>query len=117
MATTQYTLLDLRLIAALADRLPVADAASATATRERQASLTKPPGSLGRLEELAEFMAAWRATPRPEITRAQDILWNTFRLVVEPGGAAAFSAIVSGRYAPAKDEHVVVVLSGGNTQR
>ena len=52
-----------------------------------------------------------------EITRAQDILWNTFRLVVEPGGAAAFSAIVSGRYAPAKDEHVVVVLSGGNTQR
>ena len=52
-----------------------------------------------------------------DITRAQDILWNTFRLVVEPGGAAAFSAIVSGRYTPAKDEHVVVVLSGGNTQR
>jgi len=52
-----------------------------------------------------------------DIVRAQDILWNTFRLVVEPGGAAAFSAILSGRYVPAKDEHVVVVLSGGNTQR
>lgn len=52
-----------------------------------------------------------------EIIRAQDILWNTFRLVVEPGGAAAFSAILSGRYTPAADEHVVVVLSGGNTQR
>ena len=52
-----------------------------------------------------------------DITRAQDILWNTFRLVVEPGGAAAFSAILSGRYTPAKEEHVVVVLSGGNTQR
>ena len=52
-----------------------------------------------------------------DITRAQDILWNTFRLVVEPGGAAAFSAVLSGRYVPAQDEHVVVVLSGGNTQR
>ena len=52
-----------------------------------------------------------------DITRAQDILWNTFRLVVEPGGAAAFSALLSRRYTPAKDEHVVVVLSGGNTQR
>ena len=52
-----------------------------------------------------------------DITRAQDILWNVFRLVVEPGGAAAFSAVLSGRYVPADDEHVVVVLSGGNTQR
>lgn len=52
-----------------------------------------------------------------DITRAQDILWNTFRLMVEPGGAAAFGAILSGRYIPAQDEHVVVVLSGGNTQR
>lgn len=52
-----------------------------------------------------------------DITRAQDILWNTFRLVVEPGGAAAFSAILSGRYTPSENEHVVVVLSGGNTQR
>lgn len=52
-----------------------------------------------------------------EIVRAQDILWNTFRLVVEPGGAAAFAAVLSGRYTPAADEQVVVVLSGGNTQR
>jgi threonine dehydratase len=52
-----------------------------------------------------------------DIVRAQDVLWNTFRLVVEPGGAAAFSAILSGRYVPARDEHVAVVISGGNTQR
>lgn len=52
-----------------------------------------------------------------DIIRAQDTLWNMFRLVVEPGGAAAFSALVSGRYTPEPDEHVVVVLSGGNTQR
>jgi threonine dehydratase len=52
-----------------------------------------------------------------DIVRAQDALWDMYRLVVEPGGAAAFAAILSGRYRPAIDEQVVVVLCGGNTQR
>lgn len=52
-----------------------------------------------------------------DIIRAQEVLWNTFRLLVEPGGATAFSALLSGRYKPANDEHVVVVLSGGNAKR
>jgi threonine dehydratase len=52
-----------------------------------------------------------------EIVRAQDVLWRAFRLLVEPGGAAAFAALLSGRYTPAANEHVAVVLCGGNTQR
>ena len=44
--------------AALAD-LPAADAAARAAAEERQAQLTKPAGSLGRLEEIALFMAGW----------------------------------------------------------
>jgi threonine dehydratase len=52
-----------------------------------------------------------------EIVRAQDVLWDVFRLVLEPGGAAAFAALLSGRYTPAIREHVVVVLCGGNAQR
>lgn len=52
-----------------------------------------------------------------DIVRAQDVLWDIFRVVVEPGGAAAFAAILSGRYKPTIDEHVVVVLCGGNAQR
>lgn len=52
-----------------------------------------------------------------EIVRAQDALWDAFRLVVEPGGAAAFAALLAGRYAPSPDEHVAVVLCGGNAQR
>ena len=52
-----------------------------------------------------------------EIVRAQDVLWEVFRLVLEPGGAAAFAAILSRRYQPASSEHVVVVLCGGNTKR
>lgn len=62
-------------LSGLADRLPGADQAAADAARARQNSLTKPPGSLGRLEEIAEFMSAWRATARPEIWKAQALVF------------------------------------------
>ncbi len=42
------------------ERLPEADRAAAEAVRLRQAGLTKPPGSLGRLEELAAWLAGWQ---------------------------------------------------------
>ncbi|MDI3337521.1 nicotinate-nucleotide--dimethylbenzimidazole phosphoribosyltransferase [Defluviimonas aestuarii] len=62
-------------IAKIADRLPEGDTTAAEAARARQNSLTKPPGSLGRLEALAEFMATWRGTARPEIWRAQALVF------------------------------------------
>jgi len=49
------------------------------------------------------------------IRGAQDALWATLRVVAEPGGAAALSALLSGAYAPAAGERVGVVISGGNT--
>jgi len=49
------------------------------------------------------------------IVRAQEALWNTLRVVAEPGGAAAFAALLSGRYQPAPGERVGVMISGGNT--
>ena len=52
-----------------------------------------------------------------DIIRAQGMLWDVFRIVVEPGGAAAFAAILTGRYKPSPDEHVVVVLCGGNISK
>ncbi|KQN92833.1 nicotinate-nucleotide--dimethylbenzimidazole phosphoribosyltransferase [Sphingomonas sp. Leaf231] len=45
--------------------LPRADAAARAAASARQARLTKPPGSLGRLEDIALFMAAWQGNARP----------------------------------------------------
>jgi nicotinate-nucleotide--dimethylbenzimidazole phosphoribosyltransferase len=48
-------------------QLPGPDQAAAAAARARQAQLTKPPGSLGRLEELAVWLAAWHGRePRLE---------------------------------------------------
>ncbi len=49
------------------------------------------------------------------IRRAQQALWQAARIVVEPGGIAAFSALLSGAYQPQPGERVAVVLSGGNT--
>jgi threonine dehydratase len=49
------------------------------------------------------------------IRQAQDALWATLRVVAEPGGAAAFAALLSAAYVPAPGERVGVVVSGGNT--
>ncbi len=70
-----FALAALSDLATVVGNLPAADADAATAARARQNSLTKPPGSLGRLEEIAEFMAAWRATARPEIWKAQALVF------------------------------------------
>lgn len=49
------------------------------------------------------------------IRRAQEALWESLRLVAEPGGAAAFSALLDRAYVPEPGERVGVVVSGGNT--
>lgn len=50
-----------------------------------------------------------------DIRQAQAALWSALRIVTEPGGAAAFAALLSGRYRPAKDERVSVLICGANT--
>ncbi len=50
-----------------------------------------------------------------EIRHAQAALWSGLRVVAEPGGAAAFAALLSGRYRAAPDERVAVLLCGANT--
>jgi threonine dehydratase len=49
------------------------------------------------------------------ILRAQHALWEGLRIVAEPGGSAAFAALLSGAYRPASGERVSVVVSGANT--
>jgi threonine dehydratase len=50
-----------------------------------------------------------------EIRKAQELLWSLLRIVAEPGGAAAFSAVSSGKYRPAPGSRLGIVVSGGNT--
>ena len=49
------------------------------------------------------------------IMAAQRALWSTLRVVAEPGGAAAFAALLSGAYRPAAGERVGVLVCGANT--
>jgi threonine dehydratase len=49
------------------------------------------------------------------IRQAQRALWDVLRVVAEPGGAAAFAAVLCGAYVPANGERVGVLISGGNT--
>lgn len=47
--------------------MPEADHQAAAAVRARDAQLTKPPGSLGRLEELAVWLAMWQGRHPPQV--------------------------------------------------
>lgn len=49
------------------------------------------------------------------ICDAQRMLWSALRIVAEPGGAAAFAALLSRRYVPASGERVGVLVCGANT--
>lgn len=51
-----------------------------------------------------------------EIIEAQKKLWQSVRVLAEPGGAAAFAALLSGRYKSQPGERVGVVVCGGNTE-
>lgn len=56
-------------IRALIKTLPGPDEDAAAAARQRDAELTKPPGALGRLEEIAEWLAAWQGQHPPMVSR------------------------------------------------
>ena len=58
-------------IRALFARVPPLDDDAVAAMRERDAVLTKPPGALGRLEEIAFWLGAVQGTPKPVVTRPQ----------------------------------------------
>jgi threonine dehydratase len=53
--------------------------------------------------------------PDEDIQTTQLELWKTLRIAAEPGGAAAFAALLSRGYQPAQGERVGVLVCGGNT--
>jgi nicotinate-nucleotide--dimethylbenzimidazole phosphoribosyltransferase len=58
----------------LAD-MPTPDAAALQGAQDRNGQLTKPPGALGRLEDLAIWYAGWRGDARPAIEAPQVIVF------------------------------------------
>ena len=81
-------------LAALWQQAPAFSEAHAAMASARQQELTKPQGSLGRLEEIAVWLAGWQATERP---RAEKILTLLFagNHGVAARGVSAFPAEVT----------------------
>ena len=50
------------------------------------------------------------------ILAGQEMLWEKMRIVAEPGGAAAFAAVLSGKYVPQPEERLGILICGGNTE-
>jgi threonine dehydratase len=63
-----------------------------------------------------KFVAQSLLVSDEHIAQAQRILWQQLRLVVEPGGATALAALLSGAYKPNPGERVGVVLCGSNAE-
>ncbi len=79
---------------ALLATLPDPDHRARRAARQRDSQLTKPPGALGRLEELALWYAGWRGDPRPRIEAPQVIVFAGNHGVAARG-VSAFPAEVT----------------------
>lgn len=68
--------------------LPRADDHARRVATERQNTLTKPPGSLGRLEELALWLCAWQGSTTPSLTKSQAIIFAGNHGIAEQGVSA-----------------------------
>jgi nicotinate-nucleotide--dimethylbenzimidazole phosphoribosyltransferase len=70
--TTFASLADLR---AFCRDLPMGDDSAAEAVAHREAMLTKPPGSLGRLEEVVGWLARWQSRTPPLLERVEVLVF------------------------------------------
>ena len=91
-------------IRALVGAMPGPDAAALAAVRAREAQLAKPAGSLGRLEEIVEWLAAWRGAARPRVEAP---------LVAIFAGAHGIAAHDVSRFPPSATQAMVANVSSG----
>lgn len=74
--------------------LPTIDSVCESQARARQDVLTKPQGSLGRLEELAIWLSGWQGIKKPSVNKATCLVFAGNHGVVKQG-VSAFPAEVT----------------------
>src|SRR5271155_438852 len=79
----------------LLSHLPGPDLAAGTAAAARQAQLTKPAGSLGRLEELAIWLATWQARHPPRLDQPRALGFAANHGVAARGVSAYPAAVTA----------------------
>src|SRR5580693_7179349 len=68
--------------------LPAGQPAASAAVAQREATLTKPPGSLGRLEELVAWLAHWQGHAPPRLERVEVLVFAGNHGVTRQGVSA-----------------------------
>src|SRR5262249_57727551 len=68
--------------------LPPGASAAAALAAERQAKLTNPPGSLGRLEDVVVWLARWRGRSMPRLDRVEILVFAGNHGVTKQGVSA-----------------------------
>ncbi len=86
-------------IRALLPLMPEADVHAVAAVRERDAQLTKPPGSLGKLETIVEWLAAWQGKGKPTVDRPQVAVFAANHGVVAQGISPFPQSVTAGMMA------------------
>jgi nicotinate-nucleotide--dimethylbenzimidazole phosphoribosyltransferase len=85
---------DLNEIRALMAYLPAPDHEARTAAAAREQHLTKPAGALGRLEELAAWLATWQGRHPPTLNRPRTVVFAANH-GVSARGISAYPAAVT----------------------
>jgi len=86
---------DLDEIRALVAHLPGPDLAAGSAAATREAQLTKPAGALGRLEELAAWLATWQGRHPPRLDHPRTIVFAGNHGVAARGVSAYPAAVTA----------------------
>ena len=81
-------------IRALMAHLPGPDLEAGAAAAERERQLTKPAGALGRLEELAAWLATWQARHPPALNHPRTVVFAGNHGVAARG-VSAYPAVVT----------------------
>lgn len=86
---------DLDEIIGLLTALPGPDDDAMARAAEREAQLTKPPGALGRLEEIAAWFCAWQGRHPPKLDRPRVAVFAANHGIAAAKGVSAFPVEVT----------------------
>ena len=75
-------------LAAVLSSAPSPDDQALEAARARNSQLTKPPGALGRMEDVAIWMAGWQGRERPQLEKQQVLVFAGNHGVTKQGVSA-----------------------------
>jgi nicotinate-nucleotide--dimethylbenzimidazole phosphoribosyltransferase len=92
-------------VRAIMSELPGSSAEAGSAAAAREATLTKPPGALGRLEELSQWLCLWQARHPPRLDRV--------RVAVFAGNHGVAARGVSAYPAEVTKQMVANFIAGG----